>query len=69
MLVYKAGETKAIFFNQTASLVWHLCDGQRTAAEIATLLTDAFPDADDSIDEDVMDALSRFLEHGCIDLT
>lgn len=69
MLVYKPGDTKAIFFNQTASLVWHLCDGQHSVAQIVALLADAYPDAEDTIADDVQGALDRLAEQGCLDVT
>ncbi|MGE4055263.1 MAG: PqqD family protein, partial [Vicinamibacterales bacterium] len=44
ILLYHPGLTKAIHLNETAALVWELCDGQRSIAEIGTLLGEAFPE-------------------------
>lgn len=59
--------TTTLYLNETASLVWQLCDGQRTNAEIAVLLADAFPQAGATIPEDVDATLERLREHGAIE--
>ncbi len=68
LLLYHPAETKVMYCNQTASLIWQLCDGQRTRQEIISLLTDAYPAAEQSIAGDVQETLQQFLEHGAIDL-
>jgi len=55
-------------FNQTASLIWQLCDGEHSVAEITQLLSDAYPEAVDSIPDDVAATLEQFEEYGCIEL-
>ena len=59
--------TKTIYLNETASLIWQLCNGQYTTAEIAELLQDAFPDAEGSIVDEVEVTLQRLLEHEAIE--
>jgi hypothetical protein len=60
LLIYHPTETNVVYCNQTASLIWHLCDGTHTAAEISTLLSEAYPAAAVSIPADV-DATLRTL--------
>ena len=67
MLLYHSGDTKIIYCNQTASLVWQLCDGQRSVERITTLLRNAYPEADDTIADDVTATLSQFAEQGVIE--
>jgi hypothetical protein len=38
VLVYDLKRQKAHYLNKTAALIWNQCDGQKTVAEIATLL-------------------------------
>jgi len=59
--------TTTLYLNDTAFLVWQLCDGQRTSAEIAVLLGDAFPQAGATIPEDVDATLKHLREHGAIE--
>ena len=67
-LLYHPGETKILYCNQTASLIWQLCNGQRTVQEIAALLGEAFPGAAETISADVTATLGQFLDQGAIEL-
>lgn len=52
--------------NATGALIWQLCDGQRTVADIIALLQAAYPDAAPQIPKDVQDILQTFSRHGAI---
>jgi hypothetical protein len=67
LLLFHPAETKILYCNETASLIWQLCDGQRTPQEITTLLTAAFPEAADAIADDVQATLQQFSQHGAIE--
>jgi hypothetical protein len=68
MVLYHPSETKILYFNQTASLIWQLCDGERTQAEIIHLLSESYPESASEIAADVQSTLQEFEEHGCIEL-
>lgn len=68
LLLYHPGETKILYCNPTASLIWQLCDGQYTAQEITTLLSDSFPEAAETIAAEVEATLQDFLQYGAIEL-
>lgn len=67
LLLYHPGQTKILYCSQTASLVWNLCDGQRTGEEIMALLAESYPEAAQVIPADVEATLGQFLEHGAIE--
>jgi hypothetical protein len=67
ILLYHPAKTTVLYLNETASLIWNLCDGNRTTAEIVELLKDAFPDQAATIDEEVRSTLRRFIEHGAME--
>jgi len=67
-LLYDPEQTRVLCCNETASLIWRLCDGQRTVEEIVALLTEAFPEAADTIAGDVEATLEEFAQHGAIEL-
>ena len=67
LLLYHPGETRTVYLNQTASLVWQLCDGERSAGDIMRLLQDSFPESSDQIAADVRAALAEFERHGAIE--
>ncbi len=68
MVLYHPAETKILYFNQTASLIWQLCDGERTACEMILLLSESYPESASEIAADVQATLQQFEEHGCIEL-
>ncbi|MEE8389483.1 MAG: PqqD family protein [Anaerolineae bacterium] len=67
LLLFHPTETKILYCNEAASLIWQLCDGQRTPQEITTLLAAAFPEAADTITDDVKVTLQQFSQHGAIE--
>jgi hypothetical protein len=68
LLLYHLNETRILYFNETASLIWRLCDGQQSIGEIITLLSEAYPEAAKSMAADVKETIEQFLTAGCIEL-
>lgn len=66
LLLYHPAKTSTFYLNETASIVWQLCDGKRCIREIVDLLRDSFPDAQTDIADDVRSTLEAFVEHGAI---
>jgi Coenzyme PQQ synthesis protein D (PqqD) len=66
-LLFDPAHTKILYCNETASLIWQLCDGTRNAQEIIATLSNAYPDAADVIANDVDATLKLFLENGAIE--
>ncbi len=67
LLIYHPTEANVVYCNQTASLIWHLCDGTHTAAEISALLSDAYPEAATSIPADVEATLRTLTQEQVIE--
>ena len=68
LLLYSPESIRTIYMNSTASVIWRLCDGKLTTAEIISLLQEAFPDAGQSIEQDVLDSLELFISNQAIAL-
>ena len=68
-LLYSAEQTLVLCCNDTASLIWRLCDGERSVGEIVALLQAAYPEAADAIADDVAAALTEFAQHGALEFT
>lgn len=56
-----------IHANETAALVWQLCDGAHTIDEIIKILTGAYPDARTQIAAEVPDTIQRLRAQGALD--
>ena len=69
LLLYSPQSTRSIYMNSTASIIWRLCDGKLSVGEIVSLLQEAFPEAGDSIAEDVKDSIELFINNNAIELT
>ena len=68
ILLYHALGQTLVQVNQTAALIWGLCDGQRDLAGIAALLARAYPEAASSLEPEVGRAARRLLELGCLEM-
>lgn len=67
LLLYHPAKTKAVYLNETAALVWQLCDSQRSVAEIISLLEENYPESD-SIEDDVMNTLQQLKDNGAVEI-
>jgi hypothetical protein len=67
LLLYHPAATKTVFLNETACLIWQLCDGERSVGEIVELLRESVPELGTAIPSDVETALSSFAEHSVIE--
>ena len=56
----------AMAINHTGALVWRLVDGRRTTREIVAAVRKRFPDAPDTVAEDVQAILSKLADEGFI---
>ena len=68
VLLYHLNETRITYLNQPASLIWGLCDGEHSLAEITEMLSQAYPDAAETIPADVHETVQRFVDLDCVEL-
>jgi len=52
--------------NDSSALIWQVCTGEWTVGEIIDVLKESYPDAADSMDQDVMQALGMLYGEGVI---
>ena len=67
VLLAHPATTRTIYLNETAVLIWRLCDGRHTPAEITELLQEAYPDAAAAIADDVEATLQHLREAAAIE--
>lgn len=56
-----------IHTNETAALVWQMCDGINTIPQIVEILSGAYPDARAQIAKDVPDIIQKLRAQGALD--
>jgi len=64
--LYKAKDNTALYINESAAMIWQLCDGEMKVEDITSLLKDSYPDAAEMMDKDVKEVLAMLKEHGAI---
>ncbi len=67
LLLFHPAQSQIMYCNETASVIWQLCDGQRTPQEIVELLTAAYPEAAEAMSGDVETTLHQFSQHSAIE--
>lgn len=68
LLLYHPTNTTIMYCNPSASVIWQLCDGERTIEEIAIVLAAAFEQNLETITTDVESTLDLFCKHKAIDM-
>ena len=66
LVLYDMESTQAIYLNETAALVFRLCDGKRTTGDIEMLLKEAYPEMADEIESDVRAVLDNLAAAGAV---
>ena len=66
ILLFDAYSATGIWLNQTASLVWLLCDGERRLSDIIDFLRETYPRAADRLPSEVAEAVDLLSGHGAI---
>ena len=65
-LLYRLGGHKAIHLNDTATVIWKLCDGSRTVQDIIDLLTKEYPGSETTVAADVQEAIELLVTEGAL---
>lgn len=60
-LLYQHQLKRVVYLNESAALVWHLCDGRRSVADIVELLVNSYPDIEDTVRADVVEAIDSLV--------
>ncbi len=66
ILLYTVADTKAVYLNETAHLVWLLCKENLTIKEMIGALVEQYPDHKEQIPADVMASLESLASSGAI---
>ena len=66
VLLYSVTDTRAVYLNDTASLVYGMCSSGNSIGEIIALLEDAYPEDKAAIRGDVTLALNQLVENGAV---
>jgi len=65
-LLYRLGGHKAIHLNDTATVIWKLCDGSRTVEDIIRILAKEYPGSETTVAADVREAVELLISEGAL---
>ena len=68
LVLYHAETARVVYLNPAATVVWRLCDGQRSLEEIITMVEQAYPEGE-KIGVDIHLAVSEFIDFGAISIS
>jgi len=69
ILVYKETVREAAYLNNSAAVIWAMCDGKNTVADIENTLEKAYPEGKDSIRQDINFTLGKLQQKDAIELS
>ncbi len=66
VLLYRQTAREAAYLNNSAAVIWALCDGKNTLADIEDTLIKAYPEGKNSIYEDIDLTLEKLQQNNAI---
>lgn len=66
VVVYCTQRKKAIYLNETAAVIFELCDRTRTVADIVKLISENYPDQIEEVREHIIAAIEYLWREGAI---
>lgn len=67
MVLFHPARNIIIHSNETAALIWQMCDGNNTVQDIVDILSGAYPDARAQIAKDVPETIQKLRAQGALD--
>ncbi len=67
VLLYKETVREAAYLNNSAAIIWALCNGTNSIADIEKTLVKSYPDGKDSIPKDINVILERLQQKDVIE--
>ena len=69
VILYTISGTKVIALNETAHMVYQLCNGELTVGEMVKMLIDAYPEKEEAIRADTISAIETMRDNGVIEFS
>lgn len=67
LVLFHPARNIIIHSNETAALIWQLCDGNNTVDQIVGILSGAYPDARAQIAKEVPETIQKLRAQGALD--
>lgn len=64
IIVYHPTKAVSLYLNDTGALIWELCDGKKSVADIIAVLAELYPESVEQVERDVKAVISRLTSAG-----
>lgn len=61
--VYHPTLTTSVCLNETGALIWELCNGERSVADIISIMSEIYPESAEQIETEVKDVVIKLVEN------
>lgn len=68
-IVYHPTLTTSLYLNDTGAVIWQLCDGTRTVADIIAILAAYYPESEQEIRRGVKELLAQLVDKRIASIT
>lgn len=58
--LYNRDTMTLVHLNESAAVIWQLCDGQRTVEQMIAVLRSAYPEQSDRLESEIRDTIREF---------
>jgi len=66
LLLYHPLDTRAIYLNPSAAVIWSLCDGHRRIRDIIALIEEGYPESKEHLVEEVFATVTQLRDSGVL---
>lgn len=64
LIVYHPTKASSLYLNDTGALIWQLCDGRTSIADIIAVLSERYPESKEQIEQDVKTVIRQLRDAG-----
>ena len=69
VLLYNPANNKTLYINKSASIIWQLCNGEQSVAEIIKMIQDAYPGNDEELQKDIIATMKELADNEAVTIS
>ena len=69
VLLYNPANNKTLYINKSASIIWQLCNGEQSVAEIIKMIQDAYPGNEEELQKDIMATMKELADNEAVTIS
>ena len=69
IIVFHPSSARSFYLNESASVIWEMCDGDRRVSDIIAELSSAYPEQASELEKDVVETIQLFIDQEVIEIS